>query len=595
MCGLAGFIGAPARDGSAPDLDLNIVSRLGQALAHRGPDGQGSYVNGACAMVHTRLAIVDVEGGAQPFVATRADGSEVALIANGEIYNNLDLRRHLTGVDFHSDSDCEPALHLYLKYGLDFVDHLRGMYAIAIWDSRSECLILARDPFGIKPLYYVGEGTGFAFASEPGALVAAGLVEPRLNAHKRDEFLQLQFTTGRETCFADIKRLLPGETLAVEGGETVERRVRPALPEGGPRRISRPQAVEDLDRVLNDCVGVHQQADVPYGMFLSGGVDSSVLLAMMNRLNPDPVVAFTAGFSGTDVQDERALARHLAKAVHADHIEIEFGANDFWKALPQIAKHMDDAVADYAILPTWKLAEKARAEGLKVVLTGEGGDELFAGYSRYRAANRRVLARDIYRKGILDGLDVLRVEDLSRAWRASMAQAGLDAQTPGRNKLQIVQAQDIATWLPGDLLTKVDRMLMAHGIEGRVPFLDSHMADFAFTLPDGLKVKRRLGKRVLRRWLETAMPAAKPFAKKRGFTVPVGEWISDKGKIVGELVSMQACIGDICHGDGVRALFTSTHARAQKAAWTLLFYALWHKIHMEGCASDGDVFDVLST
>lgn len=584
MCGLAGLVGKPS---------AGVLERLTDALAHRGPDGQGAYTNGPCALVHTRLAIVDLHTGDQPFTAQSEDGGEVALVANGEIYNNLELRAKMSGTAFKTQSDCEPPLHLYLKHGLDFTDHLRGMYAIAIWDAALARLVLARDPFGIKPLYYATTDKGFAFSSEPQALIVAGLVAPKLNDAKRDELLQLQFTTGRETVFHGIHRVLPGETLVVEDGHIVEYRQRAALPQGGPRRTSRNQALNDLDHVLNDSVGVHQRADVPYGMFLSGGIDSSVLLAMMSRLNPEPVVAFTAGFSGTDVHDEREHARALAKAEGATHFEIDFGAPDFWSTLPQIAKHMDDPTADYAVLPTWKLAEKARAEGIKVVLAGEGGDELFAGYGRYRQAARWLFPKDMRRRGIFDGLGVLRAEDPSQAWRAGMAQACLDAKGGGRTRLQVAQAQDIATWLPGDLLTKVDRMLMAHGVEGRVPFLDPAVADFAFTLPDGLKTRHRLGKYVLRHWLGTAMPRAKPFSKKRGFTVPVGDWIAARGGDVGELVARQDCIQALCAPERVKDVFKAGEGRAGKAAWTLLFYALWHKAHMERADMTGDVFDVL--
>lgn len=584
MCGIAGLVG---------NADAGVLERLTDALAHRGPDGQGAYVSGPCALVHTRLAIVDLHTGDQPLIAHDEDGGEVALVANGEIYNNLELRAQMSGVDFKTHSDCEPPLHLYLKHGLDFTNHLRGMYAIAIWDGAAARLVLARDPFGIKPLYYATTDKGFAFASEPQALIRAGLVAPQLNAAKRDELLQLQFTTGRDTVFNGVHRVLPGETLVVEDGHIVERRNLDALPTGGPRRISRSQALNDLDHVLNDSVGVHQRADVPYGMFLSGGIDSSVLLAMMSRLNPDPVVAFTAGFSGATVHDEREHARALAKAEGATHFEVDFGAEDFWALLPQIAQHMDDPTADYALLPTWKLAQKARAEGIKVVLSGEGGDELFAGYGRYRDAARWLFAKPMRRRGILEGLGVLRNEDPSQAWRAGIAQAGVTAKGEGRSRLQVAQAQDIATWLPGDLLAKVDRMLMAHGVEGRVPFLDLPMADFAFTLPGRLKIKRRLGKHVLRHWLGTAMPAAKPFSKKRGFTVPVGAWIAEKGQVVGELVAAQDCIQALCEPQRVKDLFGDTDARAGKAAWTLLFYALWHKAHMEGQDMSGDVFDVL--
>jgi asparagine synthase (glutamine-hydrolysing) len=590
MCGIAGLVGRP---------DAGVLERLSGALAHRGPDGQGMYVSGPCALVHTRLAIVDLKTGDQPFIVQHEGGAEVALVANGEIYNNPELRARMPGVDFKTQSDCEPPLHLYLKHGFDFAEHLRGMYAIAIWDGAPKGggaarLVLARDPFGIKPLYYSMTEKGFAFASEPRALIQAGLVMPVLNESKRDEVLQLQFTTERESVFKGVYRVLPGETLVVENGHIVETRLQSALPMGGPRRIGRDEALINLDYELNDTVGVHQRADVPYGMFLSGGIDSSVLLAMMSRLNPEPVVAFTAGFSGTDAVDERKHARALAHAVGAAHFEVDFGVDDFWSLLPRIALHMDDPAADYAVLPTWKLAEKARAEGIKVVLSGEGGDELFAGYGRYRDAARLLFSKPMRRRGILEGLGVLRQEDPSQSWRAGIARAEATAKGDGsRTRLQIAQAQDIATWLPGDLLTKVDRMLMAHGVEGRVPFLDMQMAAFAFTLPDGLKVRHRLGKHVLRSWLQTAMPDAKPFSKKRGFTVPVGDWIAEKGPLVGDLVAHQDCIHALCHADRVKDIFRAKGGRAGKAAWTLLFYALWHKAHMQGGDMTGDVFDVL--
>lgn len=590
MCGIAGLIGISPTKGP----DAGVIEHFADALAHRGPDGQGAYRNGSCVLVHTRLAIIDVEGGNQPFVARRDSGDEVALIANGEIYNNPELRQHMTSTVFSSQSDCEPPLHLYLKHGLDFVDQLRGMYAIAIWDAAHERLVLSRDPFGVKSLYYAQTPLGFAFASEPRALIAPNLKSAALNADKRDELLQLQFTTGTDTAFAGVHRVAPGETIVVENGSIVERRHRQALPGGGPKPMSRTAALAQLDHALNDTVGVHQRSDVPYGMFLSGGVDSSVLLAMMSRLNEQPVTAFTAGFSGADVPDEREHARELARAENAHHIEVEFGEKDFWSELPMIARHMDDPAADYALLPTWKLAQTARAHGVKVVLAGEGGDELFGGYGRYRAAKRWLWPKEMYRKGIMDGLDVLSAADQARAWRAGIAQAGIDARQSGRTRLQVAQAQDIATWLPCDLLGKMDRMLMAHGVEGRVPFLDPVMADFAYALPDRLKVHHGLGKAVLRHWLSTAMPAARPFSKKRGFTVPVGEWIATQGARIGDLVAAQDSIQAVCKPDAVRDLFAVPIGRPGKAAWTLLFYALWHKIHIEGVAPDGDVFDVLS-
>ncbi|NQU60574.1 MAG: asparagine synthase (glutamine-hydrolyzing) [Rhodospirillales bacterium] len=587
MCGIAGIM---ARSGSAPDAAA--LDALTAALAHRGPDGQGRYVSDGVGMVQTRLAIIDLETGDQPFYGDQ-NGNKAALVANGEIYNYVELKLDMGRVDFQTKSDCEPPLHLYLRHGLDFARHLRGMYALALHDPVENSLVLARDPFGIKPLYYAETDDGLAFASEPQALHRAGLVKPSLNAKSRDELLQMQFTTGSETVFEGIKRLLPGETAVVRQGRVAERLFHKALPEGGPVQISKADALRRLDEILNDSVGVHQRADVPYGMFLSGGIDSSVLLAMMTRLNVRPVQAFTAGFSGTAVADERDHARVVAKATGADHSEVEFNEADFWALLPEIAAAMDDPAADYAVLPTYKLAAEAKRAGLKVVLTGEGGDELFGGYGRYRRARRpRWLGgRPMRDRGIFDGLGVLR--DPAPGWRQGFERSEQDAAQGGRTKLQALQAADCADWLPNDLLTKLDRCLMAHGVEGRVPLLDPKLADFAMRLPDALKVRHGRGKWLLRKWLETALPVARPFDKKRGFTVPVGEWIALEGRRLGPLVAKQPGIEEICHPGEVESLFAANGKKAGQAAWSLLFYALWHRRHIFGQAPDGSVFDVL--
>jgi asparagine synthase (glutamine-hydrolysing) len=333
MCGLAGLMTA---DGSP--VPAAVLDHLAGAMAHRGPDGTGRVIENDVGLVHTRLAIIDLHTGDQPirFAGESPVGTPV-LIANAEIYNYVELRRDMDDVAFATKSDCEPPLHLYRRHGLDFADHLRGMYAIVIYDPALGRLVLARDPFGIKPLYVAETAAGFAFASEPRALIAAGLVEPVLRADKRDELLQLQFTTGRETPFAGIERLLPGETVAVEGGRIVDRRRRAALPVEGPRSVDADTALDRLDVILEDSVTVHQRSDVPYGMFLSGGIDSSVVLSLMARLNERPVRAFTVGFPGTEAADERDQARAAAAAVGADHVEVEFVEADFWSLLPAVA------------------------------------------------------------------------------------------------------------------------------------------------------------------------------------------------------------------------------------------------------------------
>ncbi len=586
MCGIAGVM-MTADDPPEPD----VLTALADALAHRGPDGRGTYRQDQVAMAQTRLAIIDLATGDQPIKGVNGQ----VLVGNGEIYNYIELRQELAGATFNTKSDCEPPVLLYNRDGPAFADNLRGMYALAIHDPVAGRLVLSRDPFGIKPLYYTEMPKGFAFASEPQALVAAGLVEPREDPVARAELLQMQFSTGPNTPFAGIKRLQPGETVVVIGGRILERTRRHALPTTAAPPTDEATALKTLDRLLTESVDLHQRSDVPYGMFLSGGIDSSAILALMARLNDQPVRAFTAGFVGNEVHDERAHARVVARAVGAEHIEVEVGEADFWATLPRIAAALDDPVADYAVVPTFKLAEAASQE-LKVVLCGEGGDELFAGYGRYRSAVRSWLwgGRGMRVRGMFDDMGIIR--GALSGWRDGVDAAEATASgNAGYSRLQIAQAVDCADWLPNDLLTKVDRCLMAHGLEGRVPLLDTEVGAFAFSLPDKLKVRGRTGKWLLRQWLHEALPEAEAFTKKRGFSVPVAHWIHGRGAQLGPLVADQAGVAAIAHRDQVVKLFLSDDKRHGFAAWTLLFYALWHQRHMLGRdPGDGDVFDVLS-
>ncbi len=586
MCGIAGF--ALASGVTRPGFDAGGLTALVRALAHRGPDGSGHSMVGRVGLVHTRLAIIDLDGGDQPLFAGSA-----ALIANGEIYNDLQLRSTLPEVRFATGSDCEPALHLWLRDGQRYVDHLRGMYAIAIHERGTQNLVLSRDPFGIKPLYIAETEGGIAFASEPQALLSAGLVQRRMRNAARDELLQLQFTTGRDTIYEGIRRVLPGETLRIAGGRVIDRSRVAACPEGPAETITEAAALARLDRALEDSVSLHQRADVPYGMFLSGGIDSAAVLRMMTRLGKSRVQAFTAAFDVPDAADESEHAAALARAAGARHEIMRIDEATVWRHLPDIVASMDDPVADYAIIPSWLLARRARRD-VKVILSGEGGDELFAGYGRYRSAMRPWWrgGRAMRRRGTFDGLNVLRQS--GRDWRQGIAATEL-AENGARSRLAAAQASDIAEWLPHDLLLKLDRCLMAHGIEGRTPLLDSAVAEAAFRLPDGLKVRRGMGKWLLRRWLENEMPEARPFAPKQGFTVPVGAWIATKGDLLAPLVAKQEGVREIATPDRVQALFRNAAGRReQHAAWTLLFYALWHRTHVEGRMPAGDVFDTLA-
>ncbi len=582
MCGIAGLALKP---GITPDP--KVLEALTAALAHRGPDGHGHHVAGNVALAHTRLAIIDLATGDQPLFAGSA-----ALVGNGEVYNYRELRTD-NALVCATGSDCEPPLHLFRRDGAGFAETLRGMYAIAIHDRATRQVVLARDPFGIKPLYIAETASGIAFASEPAALIAAGIVAPSLRRQPLAELLQIQFTTGAETIFEGITRLLPGETVVIADGAIVERRLRAALPAGAPEQITEEAALARLDAALAESVDLHQRSDVPYGMFLSGGTDSAAVLAMMARLNERPVLAFTAGFDIPGAADEREAAARAAAAAGARHVTIDVTRDMAWRHLPEIVAAMDDPAADYAIIPTWFLARRAREE-VKVVLSGEGGDEIFGGYGRYRSAMKPwwLGGKAMRAHGAFDRLDVLRQP--ARGWRDGIEAAAAAAATPGRTRLQAAQALDVADWLPNDLLTKLDRCLMAHGVEGRTPFLDPGIAAAAFRLPDGLKVRDGQGKWILRQWLARHFSASEPFRKKQGFTVPVGAWIAQEAERLAPLVAAQAAVAKVAKPDRILPLFRAAAGKREGfAAWHLLFLALWHRRHVEGVRAEGDVLAFL--
>jgi len=584
MCGIGGVM---MRDGRAPDPA--VLDRLTAALRHRGPDGTGRYVKGDVGLVHARLAIIDLATGDQPLYGPRA----CALVANAEIYNYVELRQRLGNSLFATKSDCEPILTLYDRHGVDCAHELRGMYAFGLHDPDNNQLVLSRDPFGIKQLYYVETAAGFAFASEPQALIAAGLLAAEPVPRAIGELLQLQFTTGSETIFRGIHRVLPGETLIVKAGRIASRTRLPALPAGGAVELEEAAALERLDRVLMDSVAVHERSDVPYGLFLSSGIDSTTILACMARLDGHSVLAYTASFPATSVHDEYAEAHRLASAIGARHIKVEVTADHFWSQLPRIVASVDDPTADYAIVPTHLLAREA-AKDVKVVLCGEGGDEMFAGYSRYIRQSRPwwLGGRPRRRGGPFSGAGIFREEP--RDWRDGIAAAEKSCALPDRSRLQIAQAIDCADYLPHGLLVKLDRCLMAHGLEGRTPLLDPVIADFAFRLPQRLKLRRRRGKYLLRRWLERHVPKSLPFARKRGFTAPVADWIRERGEKLGPLVAADPGVAAVCVPERVKGLFASQEKGRLEAAWRLLFYALWHRRHIRGLAPDGDVFECLA-
>jgi asparagine synthase (glutamine-hydrolysing) len=604
MCGIAGQLGGTDER----------VPRMIAALTHRGPDGIRVEERPGAALAHARLSIIDLEGGWQPL---HAAGSTV--IGNGEIYNYVELAAdHQLGGVLATGSDFEPLLHLYAKEGEKAFERLRGMYALCLIGADGRAW-LARDPFGIKPLYIMEHAGGLAFASEPRAFFKAGLMQTVLDDEAARELLAFNYTLGSRTMFQGLRRLAPGEVCEVRDGRIVSNwrqrwRPSPLVGEGGRRRLTdegsrstlgkasapsqldgprdpssdllrRPpspargegQLLAELDAVLEDSVRVHQRSDVPYGLFLSGGIDSAAIATLMARLNERPVTAFTCGFDAPGAADERAQAEKVARALNLDWRETSFGEADFWRIAPQVAWALDDPTADYATLPTYKLAEAAKGT-LTVVLTGEGGDELFGGYGRYRRA---------LRPAWLGG----RPAEPRGADPAALARWRAEAAPPaGLTPLQQAQWADVATWLPNDLLLKLDRCLMAHGLEGRTPFLDREVAAFAFPLADRFKARGRYGKWLLRKWLERACPAAEPWARKQGFTVPVEAWIApraaDIARRLGDVEAVRRANPDAA------AAFT---AGADGVRWPLLFLALWSRIHLDGATPSEALESVVGT
>jgi asparagine synthase (glutamine-hydrolysing) len=390
---------------------------------------------------------------------------------------------------------------------------------------------------------------------------------------------------------------LPGETLVVRRGKVVARQRTLSPIEGEVERVSESEALLRLGRVLNDSVEVHRRADVPLGVLFSGGIDSSAVLGVLARQSDKPVRAYTAHYPGADVGDDGDHAARIARALGADHVMVPVTAAQFWSRLPAIVSAIDDPAADYGIVATYLLAEQA-AKDVKVVLSGEGGDELFGGYGRYRSVMRPMWlgGRAMRAKGQLEGLGVLR--DQGPAWRDGIVAVERRLADVAGTRLQRAQAIDCTDWLPNDLLIKLDRCLSAHAVEGRVPLLDPIVAAASFRLPDELKISRGVGKYLLRKWLDSHVPEANAFGRKWAPTVPVGEWIMTQGAALGPLVARVEGVQRACLSEKVEALFRSVGRSRDKhatlGAWLLLFYALWYRIHIEGVASDGDVMSTLS-
>ena len=569
MCGIAGII-HPNPD---RPVDPALVERMRDALVHRGPDGAGVWTGRGIGLGHRRLAIIDLAGSPQPMAS--ADGRCV-IVFNGEIYNFRELRRELQGAGhvFRTAGDTEVILAAYAQWGTGCLDRLDGMFAFALYDSARQQVLLARDRLGVKPLYYAPLGDGsIAFASEMKGLLAHPLLARRISAQAVDAFLAFGYVPDSHAILEGVRKLPAGHFWLIEQGKAA-----PA-----PQRwwdidftrresASEAELAEELRRLMREAVQSRMVADVPLGAFLSGGVDSSSVVAFMHEASSAKVQTCSIGFDVVAV-DETSYARRVAEQFGTDHHERIVGQDDF-AAAGRLAAMFDEPFADASALPTWRVCQLAR-ERVTVALSGDGADEAFAGYRRQvfhhheerlrsllpealRASVFGTLGRlypkadwaprPLRAKATLLGLAASGEEAYARSLGAmpheqraalytpalASALAGFRAEdevvalmrdAPARSGLDRAQYADLKFWLPGDILTKVDRTSMAVSLEAREPLLDHRLIAFAARLPEAMRVRGQTGKYLLKRSMEDRLPRDILYRPKQGFVTPIAEWL----------------------------------------------------------------------
>ncbi len=620
MCGIAGIY----RFDSAP-VDPDLLSRMTAVLAHRGPDGDGVHVDGPAGLGHRRLSIIDLAGGAQPI--GNEDGT-VWVVLNGEIYNFRDLRADLEarGHRFATRSDTEAIVHLYEERGDDCVQALAGMFAFALWDSRRRRLLLARDRLGKKPLYYAHRpGRALTFGSELKAVLVDPQVPCEIDLEALDRYLGLLYIPAPATIFRDVRKLPAGHLLVADAAGVSIREYWDVRFVDGPRRTTQQYAGELRD-LLGQAVQARLVSDVPLGAFLSGGLDSSTVVALMAQLADRPVVTASVGFRESD-HDERPSARLVAGRLGCDARESEVTPR-IRDLLPRLVWHFDEPFADSSAVPTYYVSKVAR-EHVTVALSGDGGDELLAGYPRHFwdrwEARARPLARPAgavravgrwwpsrLRGGnVLTHLALTPGDACARKHSAELfrdaAKRGLYSEDMARtaagfDPLAVHRAHyercdardpldrslyvDLKTYLADDILVKVDRMSMAHGLEVRAPFLDHRVVEFVAGLPAALKLRGRTTKFVLREAMRSLLPEAVLARPKHGFTVPLRRWLrGELRELVEDLLfepraeqrgwfnprTVKQLWAD--HSDGVRD--------AGHQLWLLLMLELWCRAFLD--------------
>jgi asparagine synthase (glutamine-hydrolysing) len=563
MCGIAGFV--ETADSTAPftlDESRSLVHRMCDVIRHRGPDDEGVWVNEGVALGMRRLSIIDLSTGHQPI---HNEDQTVWIVFNGEIYNFPELRRELeaAGHRFYTNTDTEAIVHAYEQWGTGAIRRLRGMFGLAIWDVRTKSLLIARDRAGIKPMYYADVNGRLYFGSELKSLLEAPDLPRDLDLDALDHYLSFLYTPREGSIFKRVRKLPPGHLMTWRNGTLkVEQYWQLSAEEDF--RGSEGDAVAQLRRVLTDAVRCHLLSDVPLGAFLSGGIDSSLVVGLMSEISGSRVKTFSIGFD-EPAFDELEHARKVAQHFGTEHHEFVVKP-DAISILDRLVWHFDEPFADPSAIPTWYVSEMARRH-VTVVLSGDGGDELFGGYDRY-VPHPRVVAFDRYSPRALRRVAAIAAAQLPHGARGKNFLRHIGRDEQGRyldairffgadEKPALLSAEvrralrgpdpetrlaqhferfahlpwpsqmmrfDAETYLPEDVLTKVDRMSMAHSIESRVPLLDNEVIDFAATLPASLKIKDGRRKHVLKEVAATLLPRDILERRKQGFGVPLGTW-----------------------------------------------------------------------
>jgi asparagine synthase (glutamine-hydrolysing) len=603
------------------------------SLSHRGPDERGIFTDSHCALGHLRLSIVDLSTGQQPMFN---ESGKLSVIYNGEIYNHADLRPALerAGHVYKSHSDTEAILHAYEEYGDDCVQHFRGMFAFAIWDSDRRRLFCARDRLGIKPLYYYFDGQIFAFASEIKSLLEHPAISAKFESSLLSEYLSFGYVSGEKTLFSGIRKLMPGHTLtlSVDQFQVVPRQYwrLPTRQEQSGR--SEADWIAECRKRLEESVRLRLMADVPLGMFLSGGLDSSTIAAMMQRMVTEPVKTFAVGYSEAEFS-ELAYARQVARRIGTDHHEVVIGMPEFFNTLPRMLWHEDEPISWPSSVSLYHVSLLA-SERVKVVLTGEGSDELFAGYGRYRyqlmnerqmssyrfvpeplrvllrnqIATSPLLGADLRRKlkhtvlGRTSDLQSLYLENFYGAFPAYEVQRllgpGVDGSAAYRPFTQLFESvpdlpylerllyADKQTYLV-ELLMKQDQMSMAASIESRVPFLDHKFVEFASQVPSSLKLRGTTGKYILKEAVKDLLPADIIHRKKMGFPTPLKQWLLDPAAapIYDLLLGKNTLLSEYVEAEPLRELVSRHRGKIEDGTdriWNLLNLQLWGEMFLNG-------------